>query len=338
MIPNQWYAVLESKEVKPGQVTSALRMNLHLAFFRTSNGKLGCVEDRCSHRGAALSGGKVNGNCLQCPFHGLEFLPDGRCNFVPAQGKASMEDLSRFHVKNYSVREAHGMVYLWYGDKELDSGVLPFFDKHIDDGYSYSTFSDKWNSHYSRCIENQLDVVHLPFIHHNTIGRGHKTVVNGPAVEFSDGVLCTSASNELDHGQAPKKPEECSIGNRTYLCFRFPNVWMNRIAPRYKLVIFFAPIDDENTMLYIHIYSKLSHFKAVNKLIASASRLMAYIIERQDRRVVITQQPKASSYYSEEKLLVGDRPIVLYRKMREELKQLAAEQTDSAEKNQVHND
>lgn len=332
MIPNQWYAVLASKEVKPGTITSALRMNLHLAFFRTENGTLGCVEDRCSHRGAALSLGKVKGNCLQCPFHGLEFLPDGECRFVPANGKASTEDLSRFHVRSYPVREAHGMIYLWYGRSEPDlSASLPFFDEHVDDGFSCSMFSDKWNSHYSRCIENQLDVVHLPFIHYNTIGRGNKTVVNGPSVEFSDGILRTSAFNETDHGQTPKKPEECSIGDKVFLCFRFPNVWMNRIAPNYKLVIFFAPVNEENTVLYIQVYSKLSRIKPINTLIASASRLMAYVIERQDHRVVVTQKPKASAYFSEEKLLVGDRPIVLYRKIREELKQKAAEQMDSTE-------
>lgn len=84
MIPNQWYAVLASKEVKSSGITSALRMNLQLAFFRTDGGTLGCVEGRCSHRRAALSGGKVKGNCLQCPFHGLEFLSDDRCRFVPA--------------------------------------------------------------------------------------------------------------------------------------------------------------------------------------------------------------------------------------------------------------
>ena len=31
---------------------------------------------------------------------------------------------------------------------------------------------DPWDAHYSRVIENQLDVPHVPFIHHNTIGRG----------------------------------------------------------------------------------------------------------------------------------------------------------------------
>ena len=44
------------------------------------------------------------------------------------------------------------------------------------------------------------------------------------------------------------------------------------------------------------------------------------IIERQDKRVVITQKPKASAYKSHEKLLSGDGPIIQYRRIREELK------------------
>ncbi len=51
---------------------------------------------------------------------------------------------------------------------------------------SYSTLRDHWPTHYSRAIENQLDVVHLPFIHHNTIGRGNRAVVDGPIAEFAD--------------------------------------------------------------------------------------------------------------------------------------------------------
>lgn len=325
MIPNQWYAILPSKDVKQGNVVSVLRLNLQLALFRNSKGQLGCVVDQCTHRGAALSGGKVKSDCLQCPFHGLQFLTNGDCSFVPANGKSSMEDLSRFHVRSYAVREAHGMIYLWYGDGEpAYSDPLPFFDEYLDDGYACSMLSDHWNSHYSRCIENQLDVVHLPFVHHNTIGRGNKTLVNGPPVEFNDGLLLTSAVNERDQGQIPKGSEACSIGQKTFLGFRFPNVWINHIAPRYKLVIFFAPVDEENTILYIQIYSKVSHLRVINRAIAWASRFMAFIIERQDRRVVVTQKPKESSYRGNEKLLKGDIPIVIYRRKREELKDKAS--------------
>ena len=44
------------------------------------------------------------------------------------------------------------------------------------------------------------------------------------------------------------------------------------------------------------------------------------IIERQDKRIVITQKPKATALISNEKLLQGDGPIVMYRKIREDLK------------------
>lgn len=47
---------------------------------------------------------------------------------------------------------------------------------------------------------------------------------------------------------------------------------------------------------------------------------MNLLIERQDKRVVIKQKPKASALKSGEKLLVGDGPIIEYRKRREELK------------------
>ena len=46
---------------------------------------------------------------------------------------------------------------------------------------------------------------------------------------------------------------------------------------------------------------------------------MNRVIERQDKRVVITQKPKASAYKSGEKLLVGDGPVIEYRRRRDAL-------------------
>lgn len=114
MITNQWYAILPSRKVKIGQIVAVKRLNLELALFRNSKGELSCVVDQCSHRGAALSLGKVKNDCIQCPFHGMEFDKDGKCTFIPANGTASTEDLSQFNVKHYTVRERNGIVYLWY--------------------------------------------------------------------------------------------------------------------------------------------------------------------------------------------------------------------------------
>jgi hypothetical protein len=85
-------------------------------------------------------------------------------------------------------------------------------------------------------------------------------------------------------------------------------------------MIYFAPVDDENTVLYIRFYCKISRFRFINALIAWFGKFANGIIERQDKRVVITQRPKASSYRSDEKLLAGDGPIIQYRRIREELK------------------
>ncbi len=52
--------------------------------------------------------------------------------------------------------------------------------------FKYGHLNDTWNIHYSRVIENQLDVQHLAFVHRNTIGRGDKTLINGPKVVWLD--------------------------------------------------------------------------------------------------------------------------------------------------------
>lgn len=319
MIYNQWYAILPSKVVTVDKILAVKRLGLNLVLFKNSNGELGCVEDQCSHRGAALSIGKIKEGCIQCPFHGLEFDKDGKCTFIPANGRESTMDTSRYNVKGYLVREANNIIYLWFGDKGQENDTLPFFNDFVDNSYAYSELKDSWNTHYSRAIENQLDVVHLPFVHGNTIGRGNKTIVNGPKVLFENNVLITSANNDVDMGQMPKPASE-SVIKETNLNFKFPNVWMNHISPRLKIIIYFAPVDEENTVLYIRFYNKFTSMKWLNQFIAFFGKYANLIVERQDKRIVITQKPKASSFISGENLLSGDSPIVMYRKIREQLK------------------
>lgn len=323
MIWNQWYAILPSKQVRKNQITAVKRLNMPLALFRNRRGQLGCVIDQCTHRGAALSKGKVKGDCIQCPFHGLAFDRHGRCRNVPANGKASLEDLSRFNVKHMPVKEKHGIIYLWYGDYARRTDSLPFFDDDIDSSFVYAESEDHWRAHYSRSIENQLDVIHLPFIHRNTIGRGNKTLVNGPKVVFEGNTLTTSADNEVDVGQTPKMPADSAI-KHTFLSFKFPNIWMNHIHEKIKVIIYFAPVDDENTILYIRFYNKLSGNKWLNRAVAAVGNIANLVVEKQDKRIVVTQRPKPSSYYSEENLLMGDGPIITYRKNRHQLKNPAA--------------
>jgi len=322
MISNQWYAILESNEVKMGKILGVTRMGEKLVVWRNYRGEASVMSDKCPHRGAALSIGKLIENCIQCPFHGFEFDTTGSCKLVPANGKGS-EPPKALHVKSYPTQEAHNFIYIWWGNPRDKYPPLPWFES-IPDSMVYSTLKDYWATHYSRAIENQLDVVHLPFIHYNTIGRGNRTLVNGPiAIEENhwpgDHLINLWVHNEKDNGQKPKKPSELPLPNRRpFLQFRYGNIWQNWIADNLRIVVAFAPIDNENTMMYLRYYHTM-RVPVLRQLYGWLGCIGNLIIERQDRRVVITQRPHRPDFSIGEILIPGDSPIVLYRKIRRAL-------------------
>ncbi|WP_300410432.1 aromatic ring-hydroxylating dioxygenase subunit alpha [Lagierella sp.] len=318
MIKNKWYAILPSKDVKKNSPIGVKRLNSNLVLFRNQSGNITCLTDRCSHRGAALSKGVIKGNCIKCPFHGIEFDSKGDCKLIPALGVSNQSNLSRFNIEKHIVQEKYGIVFLWYGDSKKVTKHIPFFEDYIEKDFVYSELKDHWNTHYSRAIENQLDVVHLPFVHHNTIGRGNKTLVNGPKVEFHDYIMKTSADNEVDKGQKPLSNKDASI-KKTNLNFIFPNIWLNNVTDKIKILIYFVPVDEENTLLYIRFYNRITKIKPIDSLIAFFGKIANKIVERQDKRVVVTQVPKKSGLKIGENLIPGDSPIIKYRQIREEL-------------------
>ena len=318
MIINQWYAVLDSGKVKRGCVVGARRFGRDLVFFRTEDGVLGCVSSLCAHRGASLTKGCVKDGHIQCPFHGIEYDTDGKCVHIPSEGKASAKDYSRFNLEYYQTREIGGIVFVWYGEEEPQTEP-DYFEIITNPEYTYDHTEDTWGVHYSRVIENQLDVSHLPFVHRTTIGRGGKTLCNGPKVEWiDDNTLQTSANNEVDTGQIPLADKD-SIIKSTNLNFKFPNMWLNHVSDKIQILAFFIPVDDEHSIIALRFYNKITGIRAIDKAIAWLGSRANRIVERQDKRIVETQLPKATALSIGENLVPADKPIIEYRKRRSEL-------------------
>jgi phenylpropionate dioxygenase-like ring-hydroxylating dioxygenase large terminal subunit len=318
MIPNQWYVVLESREVERGRLLGVTRMGERLVFARDRGGKAFCLRDRCAHRGAALSAGKHAGDAVECPFHGFRYDASGRGVLIPANGTGA-EVPERFHVHAYPVYEAHGWLWIWWGERPPARIPAPRYFEDLE-GLQWASAVDPWDAHYSRVIENQLDVVHLPFVHYNTIGRGNRTLVNGPVVEWrgTDRFL-VRVFNEVDTGQRPRKAEEIQPPYPSFhLDFIFPNLWQNWIAEAVRVGAAFVPVDAEHTLLYLRFYQKFLK-GPLGKLVARLAMPMNLRIAHQDRRVVQTQQPKPSGLRIGENLVQGDGPVVEYRKRRQEL-------------------
>ena len=318
MIPNQWYAVLESKEVVAGKPVGITRLGEKLVFWRTSTGEVACARDLCAHRGAALSLGKVHGDHVACPFHALEYDPGGRCRLTPANGRSAPVPPS-FRVATFPVRKAHHLIWVWFGAARAVYPSLPFV-LDIDDSFAYSTFPSRWGVHYSRCIENQLDSAHVPFVHFNTIGRGHHTTIDGPIVRWEGDRLLIWTYARLEDGSLARKVEEMDPpAGLPRLTFTFPNVWQNYLADAIRIVLVFAPIDEENTLVYTRFYHRVLHIPGFRQLISWSGQYFSRVITLQDRRVVDTQRPKKTTLRMGENLFPADRPIVEYRHRREEL-------------------
>ena len=318
MIPNQWYAVLESKEVPSNKPVGVIRMGEKLVFWRDSRGQVICQRDRCAHRGAAPSTGKVVGDRVECPFHGLQYDAFGRCQLIPANGRITPVP-ERFQVHTYPTQEAHGFIWLWWGEGREDLPPLPWFDD-LDDDFPYATYKDHWTVHYSRAIENQLDVAHLPFVHYNTIGRGGRTLIDGPVTRLENDRLRVWVYNRVDDGSAPRQTQDIPEPETPALLhFHFPNLWQNRLGENMRVTLAFVPVDEENTKLYLRFYGRFVRVPALDRLFCRLSNLGNRIILGQDKRVVLTQQPKKTDMAMGEKLFQADRPIVAYRQRRKEL-------------------
>ena len=327
MIPKQWYVVMDSTQIrnKPVGVT---RMGEKLVFWRDTQGTVVCLRDKCAHRGVELSKGKVVGDHIQCPFHGLEYDSSGKVTIIPANGKNTPVP-DRFHALSYPTYEAHSLIWIWWGENPPENLQPPQFFKDIDDRLSYSRTYDHWNAHYSRVIENQLDAAHLPFVHYNTIGRGNRTIVDGPFFQWLDeNTFYVFVHNRVDDGNPPLKADQLPTPDPVKdfkLEFIFPNLWQNYIDKSVRVTVAFVPVDQENTILYLRFYQKFMRVPVLRKLVTRLAMPYNLIITHQDRRVVVTQQPKASGLQIGEQLFQADRPIIEYRRRRQELMEKAHE-------------
>ena len=325
MIPKQWYVVMDSTQVR-GKPVGVVRMGEKLVFWRDSSGKVNCLRDKCVHRGVQLSKGKVIGDRIQCPFHGLEYDSSGKVTVIPANSRNTPVP-DRFQVSGYPTYEAHSFIWIWWGENSPSDLPPPRFFTDIDDSLSYGRAYDHWNAHYSRVIENQLDAAHLPFVHNNTIGRGNRTIVDRPLLQWLDGdMFYVFVHSRVDDGTPPLKPEQMPTPDPVKdfkLEFIFPNLWQNYLDEKVRVMVAFVPVDQENTILYLRFYQKFMRVPVLRNLIARLSTPFNLIITHQDRRVVVTQQPKASALQIGEQLFQADRPIIEYRMRRQELMEKA---------------
>jgi vanillate O-demethylase monooxygenase subunit len=111
-VKNAWYVAAWSHEIAPGSVKAFTIVDQPLALWRKADGEAVVFEDRCCHRFAPLSLGRVEGDDLRCMYHGMKFASDGRCIEIPGQPQIPKSAC----VRRYPALERGGWLWVWMGD------------------------------------------------------------------------------------------------------------------------------------------------------------------------------------------------------------------------------
>ena len=168
MLRNHWYVAAWSDEVGREPVGRVLLGDM-IVLYRQEDGTPVALEDRCPHRNLPLSLGRLDGDDLECGYHGMVFGPDGSCRHLP--GSDDVPDWAC--VRSYPVLERQGWVLVWMGDAgAADAAAAPDFAVRRDDpdwltvsGYTYAKCG------YRLVLDNLLDLSHLAYVHSSTTGN-----------------------------------------------------------------------------------------------------------------------------------------------------------------------
>ncbi|RTL52434.1 MAG: aromatic ring-hydroxylating dioxygenase subunit alpha [Rhodocyclaceae bacterium] len=170
-IKNAWYVAALAKNVSTTPIKQKL-LDCPIVLYRTESGEAVALDDRCPHRFAPLHKGKVVGDSIECPYHGLQFSPDGVCSRNP-HGDCKIPAAAK--VRRYPLREQDGLIWLWCGEVDVVGSPLSlgeFFDadhRTLISGYY------KLNAHIEIVLDNLMDLSHAPFLHPTTLADASNT-------------------------------------------------------------------------------------------------------------------------------------------------------------------
>ncbi len=162
-----WQPVARVQDLERGP-QRVLLLGEALAVFLTEAGKPAVVADRCAHRGASLSMGKVEGESIQCPYHGWEWAGEnGACTRIPSLPDQSQIP-ARARIPAFPAREHWGLVWTVLEEPLGELPTMPWFD------------AEEWEWGHGTpfelpvglgvMIENFRDVAHFAFVHRATLG------------------------------------------------------------------------------------------------------------------------------------------------------------------------
>ena len=178
-IQNCWYVAAWSKDIAQDQLFAISIIDKPVVLYRGTDGALIGLEDRCCHRAAPLSLGRIEGSDLRCMYHGMKYDRRGVCIEIP--GQALIPPKAR--VLSYPVAERHGWVWVWMGEhSQADERLIPPAVGPEDPRYTLRMGHMDYAANYQLINDNLTDFTHLSYVHPNSFGTSEEFARTRPTV------------------------------------------------------------------------------------------------------------------------------------------------------------
>jgi 5,5'-dehydrodivanillate O-demethylase len=318
LLRRYWHPVAIVKEVPDENPVKFVRiLGEDLVLFNDKSGNVGLLADRCSHRGASLSYGRVEERGIACPYHGWLYDTKGNCLETPAEPAGSNFACTVKH-KAYPTRKFAGFYWGYLGP--LPAPVIPKYDVWArTDGWHWIRALPRLDCNWLQAMENSVDTTHLHILHQELVTRGltvrgttRGTIDDLEKYEFYPVPYGIMKRRSFTDGSMEEHP------------IIFPNIL--RQANRTQIRV---PIDDEHTwVVYLHFVPGSEQeraggeevpvdyrpdFKSPASRMHPAAKFTMNEVDGQDFMAWETQGPIADR--TRERLATSDHGVVMFREM-----------------------
>lgn len=308
-----WYPVMPLASLSADQPQPFQLLGQRIVLWLEAEGKPAAINDRCCHRSAQLSKGKVINGYVRCPYHGWSYNAEGTCVNVPQLNEQSIP--RTYQVSSYPCQERYGYVWVCLGEPLAE---IPEISEASDPSFRLiHEFYETWNAGGLRILENSFDSAHGHFVHAQSWGDQ-----SNPVPPPIDEVVETETGFLMKHWVEVLNPDlqKKNLGIETEKTIRTnERSWFMPFARTLKIhysnglihLIFSAatPINDKTSQLVQFCLRNDTEAEA------KASDVIAFDrnVTQEDREVLETTDYDAPLTLSEEQHMASDKPGIVMR-------------------------
>ena len=293
MLTDYWYIACCCREL--GRRPLGIRLlGKDIVLFRTTAGTVVALEDRCAHRNAPLSAGKVCGESIQCPYHGWRYERSGAIATVPARPEGSPPPVLR--IPAYPCMEKAG--YIWVcpsgAPVDPDPPQIPYLGLP---GWIEFRLKTRFPAAVETCLENFLDCPHATYVHRFWFRTPAARPVKAVVTSLADGAVAEYFEEPRDASLVwwllSRKHSQMTHRDRFIAPSASQVDYIFSDDRHYSITSFCTPVTDRETIVYTVIAFRAPY---IGGLIRLGFEPLARWIIQQDVQILKRQQQTVDQF------------------------------------------